>query len=300
MCHHVDESTPAHIHEFYELVYVARGPLLHRYGAQAEVVKTGDVLLVNPHIPHGYELTLAGAAEIWNVMITDEAIRRFARELPLPGPLRILLAREEQSLPRVRLSLDEQAQRTVLGLIAAMDREYREKAPEYGLALRGYLRVLIALTGRALAQAGTVAETPPGWRVVAEVAHRIHSTPADQPVAVRGLAEAMGWSVDYLSRLFKRITGETIQQYICRVQMARAAELIATTDMSLEGVAVKVGYQNARTLRRAFRRVYGVGPSTFRQHPSGGDGTEESELLPVATKLQPEVRVYNEHHCGVL
>lgn len=283
MRHDMDRVTPPHIHEFYEVVYVADGPLLHRYGAEVCTIDRGDLLLINPHIPHGYELVGGRPAAIWNVMFTDEAVRRFARESALTKPWQILLGREQASAQRTRVRLSPDMGERVKNVVVAMQHEFDQKGAEYRSALRGYLGVLMAWAARAMEHRPVRAEGSRGWPVVAEAVRRIHESDAERPATVKELASAIGWSADHLNRLFRGITGETVQQYICRVQMARAAELMVTTELSIEQIAAAVGYRNGRTLRRAFQRVYGVGPRAYRT--SGG-----SAATPGADANRPHDR----------
>src|SRR5690606_5624231 len=78
--HHVVEPTGLHVHEFYEMVYVKSGKLLHRYGPSVQTVNVGDLFIVNPSVPHGYDLTSTGPAEIWNVILTESALKTLALE----------------------------------------------------------------------------------------------------------------------------------------------------------------------------------------------------------------------------
>lgn len=46
--------------------------------------------------------------------------------------------------------------------------------------------------------------------------------------------------------------------------MSEAAKLIRETDISLNELYLSVGYNNANTFRRAFKKVYGMTPSAMR------------------------------------
>ena len=48
--------------------------------------------------------------------------------------------------------------------------------------------------------------------------------------------------------------------------MSEAARMIKETDISLNELYISVGYSNANTFRRAFKKIYGVTPSSMREN----------------------------------
>jgi transcriptional regulator GlxA family with amidase domain len=61
----------------------------------------------------------------------------------------------------------------------------------------------------------------------------------------------------------------TIKDYIERIRLSHARDLLGMTDMGVGEVAVECGYANAEALTRNFRESYGSAPSEFRK--SGTD-----------------------------
>lgn len=71
-------------------------------------------------------------------------------------------------------------------------------------------------------------------------------------------------SESYLSSIFKKETGMSFVEYLTRLRMEKAAELLKTTDMPSYLVAEKVGYDNINYFGRSFKKVMGVSPSHYR------------------------------------
>lgn len=78
------------------------------------------------------------------------------------------------------------------------------------------------------------------------------------------LAAYVKLSPAYVSSIFKQNVGEGIREYITKVRMEKAAELIKTTNMSVEAIGAKVGYDVSRSFFRAFKSYYGVTPSQYK------------------------------------
>ena len=65
----------------------------------------------------------------------------------------------------------------------------------------------------------------------------------------------------YLSRLFRRVTGQSIVDYINARRIEAAQKLLETTELSIGSVAEQTGFASAAHFRRVFRETMGVGPA---------------------------------------
>lgn len=88
-----------------------------------------------------------------------------------------------------------------------------------------------------------------------------------QPAADHRLAELAkhaAVSERHLRRLFVDQTGTTPGRFVERIRVEAARERLERTATPIETVAVACGFGSAETMRRAFLRVLGVGPSDYR------------------------------------
>lgn len=69
----------------------------------------------------------------------------------------------------------------------------------------------------------------------------------------------------YLSRLFRRVTGQSIVDYINNRRIEAAQKLLETTELSISAVAEQTGFASAAHFRRVFREVMGTGPLQYRK-----------------------------------
>lgn len=82
------------------------------------------------------------------------------------------------------------------------------------------------------------------------------------------LEEDCGVDINYLNIIFKKETGLTLYQYICKVRMEHAKFLIESTPDSISDIASKVGYPNSNSFSRAFKRHVKCTPLEFREKGS--------------------------------
>ena len=73
----------------------------------------------------------------------------------------------------------------------------------------------------------------------------------------------------YLSRLFRRVTGQSIVDYINGRRIEAAQRLLETTDLSISAVAEQTGFASAAHFRRVFRDTMGSGPLQYRKSRRG-------------------------------
>lgn len=69
----------------------------------------------------------------------------------------------------------------------------------------------------------------------------------------------------YLSRLFRRVTGQSIVDYINGQRIEAAQRLLEDTELSISAVAEQTGFSTAAHFRRVFRELMGVGPLQYRK-----------------------------------
>ena len=89
------------------------------------------------------------------------------------------------------------------------------------------------------------------------------------PIYVPRLAEMVELCTEALARSFKRYQGETIGQFIVKVRVRRAADLLAPTDVTLDEAAEQPGFPNRYYLSRVFKRITGQSPAEFRRRRHG-------------------------------
>jgi AraC-like DNA-binding protein len=79
------------------------------------------------------------------------------------------------------------------------------------------------------------------------------------------VADVAGLHPNYAMRLFKRLTGMTIQEYVVHGRMAHAQRLLIRSNESVEQIGDKAGFQCASQYYATFKKVTGYTPLQFRK-----------------------------------
>lgn len=101
--------------------------------------------------------------------------------------------------------------------------------------------------------------------------HRVQDAIAASPAEDWSLARMASIALAsprHLSRLFHEATGMTPIDFVSRLRVALATELIRQTRLDLEQVAERSGFGSSRQLRRAWAQVHDTPPSAMRPRPA--------------------------------
>jgi transcriptional regulator GlxA family with amidase domain len=87
----------------------------------------------------------------------------------------------------------------------------------------------------------------------------------DRPLSIAALAEHARMSPRTLARRFQAETGCTPLQWLLQARVDRARELLESSDLSVEQIALRTGLGTAINLRVHFRRIVGTTPTAYRR-----------------------------------
>ena len=87
----------------------------------------------------------------------------------------------------------------------------------------------------------------------------------DSSLSLDSVACAHYVTPPYLSRIFRKKTGQTFSEYLQQARMERAREILSTTNLPTKEIAAMVGYPNVPYFRNLFKSLFGLTPLQFRQ-----------------------------------
>ena len=95
----------------------------------------------------------------------------------------------------------------------------------------------------------------------------------DHDITLDDVSDQVFLNPIYISRLFKHKTGENFSDYLVRVRMENAGELLKDPRYKVYEVGYQVGYQSTKYFYRIFKQYYGCTPTEYRRKSGwkGGD-----------------------------
>lgn len=118
----------------------------------------------------------------------------------------------------------------------------------------------------------------------------------DQDLSLEKIAAVGYYSSFHLHRLFKAVTGETLNNYITRKRIEKIAYcLMFRREMSVTALSSQYGFSSNSTLTRAFTKFYGMSPSKFRSLLPG----EYSKICKADSKIGQETAIFEQYICNI-
>src|SRR6266404_3025570 len=99
------------------------------------------------------------------------------------------------------------------------------------------------------------------------------------------MAQSVGLSTAHFARMFRKSTGETPHQFVLRQKLERAKAMLRAPDARVLDVAVACGFKTQQHFAQAFRDVWGVSPTEYRQDLVGSEATGAFETSSEDTPL---------------
>ncbi|WP_342084369.1 two-component regulator propeller domain-containing protein [Dyadobacter sp. OTU695] len=94
---------------------------------------------------------------------------------------------------------------------------------------------------------------------------------SDPDFGVKEMAFEIGTSVAVLYRKLRDLTGLTVNDFVKKIRMARALQLLESGQYNVSEVATIVGYESSKYFGREFKKVYGKTPNEVRRHGTDSD-----------------------------
>ena len=88
------------------------------------------------------------------------------------------------------------------------------------------------------------------------------------------IGRASGLGASQLNALFRQLTGYSPMEYLRRLRIDLARELLADPSLSIKEVAARTGFSEPNHFSRVFSRIDGVPPTAFREALLIGGSTE--------------------------
>ena len=87
-------------------------------------------------------------------------------------------------------------------------------------------------------------------------------------ISLQEIADASGLSAPYFSTIFKEEMGENLSNYLNRLRVEKAAAMLATTNLPINGIASACGFEDQSWFSKIFKNNTGFTPAKYREQGS--------------------------------
>lgn len=254
---------PAHDHDYYEISIVTSGRACNHTVEGVQELEPGSVIVIPPGGVHA--ISQAREFQAINLYYLAEWVANGWREhwderglVPL-FLAQVLFRRPVASRPSV-FNLGKKEATAVTEELADIQDELNRGKPSLLFIKAALLKVLVRLS-RAAEQGGTdfPAEV---WTVVQTIETCVEN---GRMFDLHALLRAWPVSPDHGSRLFRRETGLSPQEYYQRRRVQRACAMLLDAQRSVTELAMELGFSDAAHFSRLFKKYSGLTPRDYRR-----------------------------------
>lgn len=256
------ENGYLHSHDYMELLYIYSGEGRYEIDGCSYEVHTGNLLLINPGILHANIVTnpqnplTIFALGLCDVHFTDMKPNHITFE-------------NQTCVLDTTADLRNHITTIFFHMLAEKEQHFPGK---YDM-MKLYLSQILLYIIRAYKK------KPDAWSAPAFTSHRRHhvvQTIMDyikqhyaEKISLDGIASNMYLSPIYISKIFKEETGEAPIQYLIKVRLEKAVQLMQEApELSIREIAQAVGYEDAYHFSKIFKRHMKKAPREYRKHLS--------------------------------
>lgn len=248
---------------FVEIAIVYQGEGVHFTEEEEYAVRAGDAFVISGDLKHGFRETRD--LRLKNVCFEPKQMllhTEHVKKLPGYHALFELEPRYRRAHHfESRLRLHPEQLRHLLGIVEEMERELDDEPPGYEYTVLALFMQTVSFLCRCYGEG-----SHPAARSLLRMAKVISYLEANyaESVCLEHLREMSRLSNSALLKHFKEATGMPPMEYLLRVRIARAIELMRDDSVTITEAAFSVGFTDSNYFSRQFRRVMKTSPSEYR------------------------------------
>jgi AraC-like DNA-binding protein len=263
--HPGDLTDVEHWHDFAELVIITEGYGTHSIDGIDYPVSAGDIFVFQGKTKHYFKER--HGLSMHNIMYDNRRLQHFLKNLQGDAGYNAMFILEPAYRRRhrfkSRLRISRRSLAHVETIIHRIRDEQEQQLAGNDTLMLSMLLELIVFFSRQYSKAD-VPQAQALYRI-GKIISRLE-TQYQKDWNISQLTRVAGMSKSSLIAAFKNATGYPPIDYLIRIRLQKAAELLIETELSLGELSVQCGFHDSNYLTRQFRRVYNLTPRQFRKN----------------------------------
>jgi AraC-like DNA-binding protein len=260
VCSHVASRVTWHSHPGFEMLFLLDGATAYEFaGPTAVELRGGHFLVVPPGMVHRGQHEVRSPSTICGLALKTSPLSGWKNTNFTPADVRRLRSALENASRKVHPF--NPALRWLVRRLMEETASYpaNPQRPEAAIALRALICAVLVEAMRQI----LVPPTEPKEFVAAAIAYlRQH---LQDPVRMSDLVRYVGFSRARMFDLFKTQTGLTPNDYLQRLRVEKAQQLLRQTNQSVTEIGLATGFRTGQYFSTVFGRYTGVSPMQFRR-----------------------------------
>lgn len=125
-----------------------------------------------------------------------------------------------------------------------------------------FMNLLVVICSKLNVKTGE--RNPDAWENVGEIVRYIENN-YDKPLTLETLASLSHYSRRHFTRLFREVCGVSPMEYLNKIRIKNASDLLVKSDMSIKQISRLCGFEDNNLFSRRFKEAYKISPSDYRR-----------------------------------
>ncbi len=242
-----DLSHRLHSHDFYEILYVKQGELIHSFKNLPEsLMIMGDCVFIPPNVEHTFH---SNERYIKRDILVDKEFFHQTCSL-IPNALNMI--QKEFSTRVLHFEIDE------LNALEALFSKFNQET-EITLRRSLGLTALFTLLNKFLKTNAKQSTSTLLSKIIEKLNHQKYISNG-----IATIAKELNYTPQYLCHYFKKCTGTTMTEYINQIKLTRIEFYLTNTNLSLREIADAVGIESLSYMNKLFFKKFASTPKKYR------------------------------------
>ena len=244
---------PYHNHDFISMIYVLSGACTYNINDSLYHVKKGDMIICNPGVNHGKIMNSGEEIMEFHIGLTNVTLEGLPRNFLIPC----------DACPVMVISRLEQE---IIKCYSDIFLEQEKFEPGSEAMLKIHVMKLVVTFLKAISPDSLHCKEPDFSFEIYDKATIVNTLVSFinenymKEITLDTISKNMYLSPAYISKVFKEEMGESPINYLIKVRLAKAHELLVASGMSVKAVARTVGYDDAYYFSKLYKKYYNESP----------------------------------------
>lgn len=244
-----------HFHDDYELYFLVKGNRKYFLANKICDLSPGDILLINHHEPHQAVHNSICPYERYLIHISLKAMNAICKEY-----------KELAEFVDTRfLKVDEDTFQRCLSIINRLQEEFDRRDELSPAIIKNLVTQILLVLCRA--------ENAPGHEAALTEKNDIRLQTSinyivdnyAEPITLEQCARIAYMSPSHFSRLFHRLTTLSFKEYLNKIRIEKACELLKKNNYSITDLSMQVGFNSSSYFSQVFKTMTGMSPNAYRK-----------------------------------
>ncbi len=268
-------------HDYLEVFYVYSGSGTFRAGNRRLVVETGDVVVIGSSAFHSVEAAVEQALKVVALYFLPELVYRPGESTIDFDYLIPFYSNDIEFNPRIPSRNPVCA--SVYRRMMTIHHELQLRRNYFAAAVKNQVcEMLVELVRYYWQFSADLKRHEELQKQVDRLNGALDFLKAHyrEPITLGRIADVAYVSPSYFCKLFKRVTGHSFTEYLKRMRVDSAKDLLLNSDLSIGRVAEEVGFESHSYFNRVFKQLSGLSPTEFRAAYGAKDLTQPDGPTP--------------------